>query len=135
MLTFPCTKNTPISVYCINIAHTAFCMFIQYGRELHNVRMLVIVIKTFEHRQQSADDCLHILVHENMHYLLPSLLSRMFPYCTVKAGARLVPAPATGHRGQRYQRSCTHASLLRDACMLIMIQKRTMHGLHAYLKR
>ena len=33
----------------------------------------------------------------------------------VKAGRILVPAPATGHHGQRYDRSRTHAFLLRDA--------------------
>ena len=42
----------------------------------------------------------------------------------VKAGRILVPAPASEHRGQGYDRSHTHASLLRDACALIMIPKR-----------
>ena len=87
-------KNTPISV-CIYIqTHTAFCVFIPYGIELR-----IRVVKTFEHRQQSADDCLHIFIHENMQlpwvsythaltfplvlvtHILPFLLSRMFPCC------------------------------------------------------
>ena len=42
----------------------------------------------------------------------------------VKASRMLVSAPATGHHGQHYDCSRSHASLLRDACMLIMIQKR-----------
>ena len=44
----------------------------------------------------------------------------------IKAGRIiLVPAPATGHRGQRYDRSRTHASLLWEARMLIMIWKQS----------
>ena len=66
---------------------------------------------------------------EHTLYSLP--FSRVC-FRVVKAGAILVPAPATGHHGQRYDRSRTHASLLWDACMLIMIRKRNMH---AYLKR
>ena len=53
------------AILCLRIytylAHTAFCVFIQYGCELR-----MRVVKTFEHRQQSADDSLHIFVHENM---------------------------------------------------------------------
>ena len=59
--------------------------------------------------------------------MTPTLLFPFSYACfrVVKAGAILVPAPATRHRGQRYDRydrSRTHAnaSLLRDACMLIM---------------
>ena len=43
----------------IYAAHTAFCVFIQYGSELR-------VVKTFERRQQSAVDCLRIFVHGNV---------------------------------------------------------------------
>ena len=45
----------------IYIAHMAFCVFIQYGSVLR-----MRVVKTLEHQQQSADDCLRIFVHENM---------------------------------------------------------------------
>ena len=56
------------AILCLRIytylAHTAFCVFIQYGCELR-----MRVVKTFEHRQQSADDSLHIFCifeHENL---------------------------------------------------------------------
>ena len=80
------------------------------------------VVKTFERWQQSADDCLHIFVHGNV--LLPWVYYMHAFFRVVKAGRILVLTPATGHRAQRYNRSRTHASLLRDACMLIMIRKR-----------
>ena len=38
-----------------------FWVFIRHGSELR-----MRVVKTFQHRQQSADDCLGIFVHENM---------------------------------------------------------------------
>ena len=44
--------------------HTTFCVIIHYGSKLR-----MRVVKTFEHRQQSADDYLRIFVHGNM--LLP----------------------------------------------------------------
>ena len=99
MLAFSCTKNTSVFAYMyIHSAHgvlCAYCVFIQYGSELR-----MGIIKTFEHQQQSADDCLRIFVHQNKqlqwvsdmytltfpqvyvtHTLLPSLLSCMFPCC------------------------------------------------------
>ena len=42
----------------------AFCVFIPYGNKLR-----MRVIKTFERRQQSADDWLHIFVHGDMQLL------------------------------------------------------------------
>ena len=80
------------------------------------------------------------LIHAGMNtsaglsdaYTSLSLLSRVFLCCKLKASAILVLSSATGHRRQRYDRSRIHSSLLRDACMLIMIKKLNMH---AYLKR
>ena len=79
----------------IYVAHTAFCVYVWHGSELR-----MRVVKTFERRQQSADDCLRIFVHGDMqlpwvydthtltltliyvtHTLLLSLLLRMFPCC------------------------------------------------------
>ena len=137
-VSFSLYKKYANQCLCIYVAHTAFCVFILYGSKLR-----MRVVKTFELRQQSADDCLRIFVHRDIQ--LP------WVYCTtrthecfrwskwrtgyfrpfsracfrvVKAGGILVPAPATGHRGQRYDGSCTHASLFWDACMLIMLWKR-----------
>ena len=45
----------------IYVAYTAFCMFIPYGSKL-----CMHVVKTFEHWQQSADDCLRIFIHGNV---------------------------------------------------------------------
>ena len=45
----------------IYVAHTAFCVFIPYRSKLG-----MRVVKTFEHWQHSADDCLHIFVHGNV---------------------------------------------------------------------
>ena len=54
-----------LSVFAyIYVAHMAFCVYVQHGSELR-----MRVVKTFQHRQQSADDCLRIFVHGNV--LLP----------------------------------------------------------------
>ena len=53
MLPFPCTKNTPISA-CV------------YVRSAHGSELRMRVLKTFERWQQSADDCLRIIVHGDM---------------------------------------------------------------------
>ena len=135
----------PISV-CIYIyvAHMAFCMFIQYGSEL---RMRVIKTLNIGNNQLMivcaflyTKTCSFRGSHTHMHYHFCgskwhkrySLPFSRTCFGVVKAGAILGPAPATGHRGQRYDPSRTHASLLLNASMLIMIQK---HNMHAYLKR
>ena len=91
-----CVRKIRQSVFAyICVAHTAVCMYVWHESELR-----MRVVKTFERRQQSADDCLRIFVHGNVllpwvydthawtfplvyvtHTLLPSLLSRMFPCC------------------------------------------------------
>ena len=53
---YQCLRNAYIYV-----AHTGFCVFIAYGSKLR-----MRVVKTFEHQQQSADDCLCIFVHRNV---------------------------------------------------------------------
>ena len=135
-VSFSLYKKYANQCLCIYVAHTAFCMFILY---ISKLRMRVV--KNFELRQQSADDCLRILYTETFSF--PGSTTRTHErfrwskwrtgyfrpfsracFRVVKAGGILVPAPATGHRGQRYDGSRTHASLLRDACMLIMLWKR-----------
>ena len=56
-----CVSVSAIQCLRINVAHTPFCVFIRDGSELR-----MRVVKTFEHQQQSADDCLLIFVHGDM---------------------------------------------------------------------
>ena len=63
----------------IYVAHSAFCVFIQYRSELR-----MRVVKTLEYWQQSADDCLRIFVHGDMK--LPSRVSHTHTRMNVSAG-------------------------------------------------
>ena len=120
----------------IYVVHMAFCVFRRYRSEL---RMRVVKTLNTGNNQLMivcaflyTKTCSFRGSHTHMHYHFCgskwhkrySLPFSRTCFCVVKAGAILVPAPATGHRGQRYDRSRTHASLLQDACMLIMIRKR-----------
>ena len=133
MLPIPCTKNTPISV-CVYIysAHSVLRVYYIQKKAAHacckNLRTpATISRRLFAHFCSWKHSASMGLQHAGMN--VSAGLSLLFPFScecfrVVKAGQILVPAPATGHRGQCYDHSHTHASLLRDACMLIMIRKR-----------
>ena len=54
MSLFPCTKNMLITEY-MYVAHTAFCVSVWYGNGLH-----MRIRKTFQCRQHSKENCLHL---------------------------------------------------------------------------
>ena len=132
MFPFLCTKNMPISVWVyILSAHGVLRVYTIRKWAAHVCRKSLWIPATiswrfFAHFRTRRHAASVGLVHAHMNVSAglseacptPSLVSRMFPCCKIWHNITVVPAPATGYRGQRYDCSCTHAFLLWDAWML-----------------
>ena len=97
------------------------------------------VLHVYTIRKRAAQ-CAHAC-HCHKNLWTPATISWwLFAHFGTRKHALSTPFPSLAHVSILYSKSrckisSSSCSLLRDACMLIMIQKRTMHGLHAYLKR